>query len=70
MFIQAQLGIQTMRLSFLGKQYEASFPAVATSETQETGTFLGQQYAKKQFSIAARQQSHDALTYRGVSYHR
>ena len=59
-----------MRLSFLGKQYEASFPAVATSETQETGTFLGQQYAKKQFSIAARQQSHDALTYRGVSYHR
>lgn len=57
-----------MQLSFLGKPYEASFPAVEASETTETATFLGKRYTRKQFNLHQRQQPETALTYRGVRY--
>ncbi|MGG6242077.1 DUF4278 domain-containing protein [Nodosilinea sp. AN01ver1] len=58
-----------MQLSFLGKSYEASTPAVDAIATGETATFMGRPYARKQFTVAQRQQS-TALTYRGVHYTR
>lgn len=59
-----------MQLSFLGKFYEASFPAVEANETSETGMFLGKRYTKKQFTITQRHQPTTELTYRGVRYNR
>jgi hypothetical protein len=57
-----------MQLSFLGKTYTASFPMVEAFETQETGTFLGKQYNKKQFHLANSQLAPARMTYRGVRY--
>ena len=57
-----------MQLSFLGKSYEASLPAIEASATPETGTFLGRPYVKKQFHVALRQMPTEALTYRGQRY--
>jgi len=59
-----------MPLSFLGKSYPASFPAIAATATNETATFLGQPYAGKQFHLSQRQQSSSELTYRGIRYTR
>ncbi|MEM9117739.1 MAG: DUF4278 domain-containing protein [Cyanobacteria bacterium P01_F01_bin.56] len=57
-----------MQLTFLGKSYEASFPAVETATTPESATFLGKRYARKQFKVHQRRQPVDELTYRGVRY--
>ena len=57
-----------MQLSFLGQSYQASIPAVEATETNETATFLGKRYVRKQFSVNQRQQSATELTYRGVRY--
>jgi len=59
-----------MKLSFLGQSYEARIPTVVATATDETGTFLGKRYAKKQFTVAQRQQPNHQLTYRGISYSR
>lgn len=59
-----------MKLSFLGKSYDASTPAMDAMPSGETGTFLGQPYAKKQFTVAQRQQPSEELTYRGQRYRR
>jgi len=58
-----------MQLSFLGKTYTASTPAVDAVETGETAAFMGKSYARKQFNVTHRQQPAD-LTYRGVRYSR
>jgi hypothetical protein len=58
-----------MQLSFLGKSYTASTPAIDTTMTGETATFMGQPYARKQFNVTQRQQPAE-LTYRGVHYTR
>ncbi|MEM1281455.1 MAG: DUF4278 domain-containing protein [Cyanobacteria bacterium P01_H01_bin.152] len=57
-----------MQLSFLGQSYEASLPAVEATETNETATFLGKRYTRKQFTASQRQQPASELTYRGVRY--
>ena len=59
-----------MQLSFRGQSYETSTPVIEATETGETGTFLGKQYAKKQFSLSHRQQPATELIYRGVRYRR
>ena len=58
-----------MQLSFLGKSYEASTPAIDATPTGETATFMGQPYARKQFNVTQRQQPAE-LTYRGIRYSR
>ncbi|MGD1927344.1 MAG: DUF4278 domain-containing protein [Leptolyngbyaceae cyanobacterium] len=59
-----------MQLSFRGQSYETSTPVVEATETDETGTALGKQSAKKQFSLRHRQQPTTELIYRGVRYRR
>ncbi len=58
-----------MKLSFLGKSYEASTPAIDAVVTGETATFRGHSYPCKKFTVAQHQQSAE-LTYRGVHYTR
>lgn len=58
-----------MQLTYRGQSYEASTPAVDAISTGETATFMGRFYARKQFTIAQRQQPAE-LTYRGVRYTR
>lgn len=58
-----------MQLSFLGKSYTASTPAVDATITGETATFMGKSYPRKQFNVTQRHQPAD-LTYRGVHYTR
>ncbi|MFH7245700.1 MAG: DUF4278 domain-containing protein [Spirulina sp.] len=58
-----------MKLSFLGKSYEAATPAIDAIPTSETATFMGNSYARKQFTVTQHQQS-AAMTYRGVHYTR
>lgn len=57
-----------MQLSFLGKSYTASFPAIGAIETAETATFLGKRYTRKQFNHSQRQHPTEELTYRGARY--
>ncbi|MEO1069114.1 MAG: DUF4278 domain-containing protein [Cyanobacteria bacterium J06638_6] len=57
-----------MQLSFLGKSYTTSTPAINTAMTGETATFMGKPYARKQYNVAQRQQPKSELTYRGVDY--
>lgn len=57
-----------MQLSFLGQSYQASLPAITATEMNETATFLGKHYVRKQFNISQRQQLSTELTYRGVRY--
>lgn len=59
-----------MKLSFLGKSYDASNPTMEATETQEMGTFLGRSYAKKSVTVAHRRPSPEVLTYRGQLYTR
>lgn len=59
-----------MKLSFLGKSYEASTPAIDAIPTAETVTFLGRPYARKEYMVAQRQQPAEELTYRGQRYRR
>lgn len=59
-----------MQLSFLGKSYESSIPAVDATPTGETATFMGKSYVRKHFNVAQRQQPATELTYRGIHYTR
>lgn len=59
-----------MQLSFLGKSYTASAPAIEATMTNEMGKFLGRPYAKKQFNVAQRQQPSEELTFMGRRYTR
>jgi hypothetical protein len=57
-----------MQLSFLGKSYTASAPAIEATTTVETGKFLGKAYARKQFNVVQRQQPAEELTFMGRRY--
>jgi hypothetical protein len=57
-----------MQLSFLGKSYTASTPAIDAAITSETATFMGKPYARKQYTVAQRQSPKSELTYRGICY--
>lgn len=59
-----------MQLSFLGKSYEASTPAIDAAPTGETAIFLGKPYATRQFTVAQRQQPSETLTFMGRCYTR
>ncbi|PSR17650.1 hypothetical protein C8255_11495 [filamentous cyanobacterium CCP3] len=59
-----------MQLSFLGKTYTASTPAVAATETQSTVTFLGRSSRVKQFNVTQRQQPTEELNFMGRRYTR
>lgn len=58
-----------MQLTYRGQSYETSSPAIDGIPTGETVTFMGCPYARKQFTVAQRQQPAE-LTYRGVRYAR
>ncbi len=57
-----------MQLSFLGKAYNASAPAIEAMTTEETGKFLSKSYAKKRFNVSQRQQPAEELTFMGRRY--
>ena len=59
-----------MQLSFLGKSYTTSAPAVETTESEQTLSFLGRRSIVKQHSIAQRQASGEELTFLGRRYTR
>ncbi|PSN14889.1 hypothetical protein C7293_09650 [filamentous cyanobacterium CCT1] len=59
-----------MQLSFLGKTYTASTPAVTATETQATVTFLGRSSRVKQFNVTQRQQPAEELNFMGRRYTR
>ena len=59
-----------MQLSFLGKSYTASTPAIEATETEEKVTFLGRQSPIKQFNVAQRQSSCEEMTFLGRRYTR
>ncbi|MBD0270135.1 MAG: DUF4278 domain-containing protein [Cyanobacteria bacterium Co-bin8] len=59
-----------MQLSFLGKSYNASSPAIEATETEATLSFLGRSSKVKQFSMAQRQQPTEELTFMGRRYSR
>jgi hypothetical protein len=59
-----------MQLSFLGKAYTASSPAIEATETGETLTFMGRQSKVKQFHVTQRQQPAAELTFMGRRYSR
>lgn len=56
-----------MQLTYRGQSYEMSAPAIAAVPSDETATFLGRPYARRQFDLAQRQQPAE-LTYRGIRY--
>jgi Domain of unknown function (DUF4278) len=58
-----------MQLIYRGQSYETSAIAVDIVSTGETATFMGRPYARKQFTVAQRQQPAE-LTYRGIRYAR
>ncbi|PSN14767.1 hypothetical protein C7271_21410 [filamentous cyanobacterium CCP5] len=59
-----------MKLSFLGKSYEVSNPAVDTVETEKVVTFLGRRSAVTQHCAAHRSQPREELTFLGRHYTR
>jgi hypothetical protein len=59
-----------MKLSFLGQSYIAAVPTLKATASAETFTFLGVPYGGKQFNVAERIQSTEALIYRGHRYYR
>ena len=59
-----------MQLSFLGKSYEASRPAIDGTDTSETGKFLGNNYGKKSFNVAQSHQPSEELKFLGRTYTR
>ena len=56
-----------MKLSFLGRTYEAQSPTVETTTTTYMGQFRGQPFTLKQ-SSAASPEPQARLRYRGVDY--
>ncbi|PSN13819.1 hypothetical protein C7271_22215 [filamentous cyanobacterium CCP5] len=59
-----------MKLSFLGKAYEASMPPVESSDTGEKVTFLGRHSAVKKYTVTQRQQPPEEFTFLGRRYTR
>jgi len=59
-----------MQLSFLGKSYTASAPAIETTESEQTLSFLSRKSTVKQHSIAHRQSTCQELTFIGRRYTR
>jgi hypothetical protein len=59
-----------MQLSFLGKSYTAATPAIETTESEQTLSFLGRKSTVKQHSIAQRQSTGEELTFMGRRYTR
>lgn len=59
-----------MKLSFLGKNYEASLPVIDTIETQQSITFMGRRSVVTHHHIAPRSQSQEELTFLGRRYTR
>lgn len=59
-----------MQLSFLGKSYETSTPAIEAIETQQTLSFLGRKSTVKQYSVPQRQSQGEELTFMGRRYSR
>lgn len=57
-----------MKLSFLGKSYEASTPTVDTIETEKIVTFLGRRSVVTQHHVARRSQPHEELSFLGRRY--
>lgn len=57
-----------MKLSFLGKSYEASNTTVDGIETQETLTFLGCHYNRKDYLVANHSKEQLMLTFMGRQY--
>ncbi len=57
-----------MKLAFLGQSYTASVPTIEATEMNETATFLGKSYIRKQYTVSQRQQPKSELTYRGIKY--
>ncbi|PSN12809.1 hypothetical protein C7293_18590 [filamentous cyanobacterium CCT1] len=58
-----------MQLTYRGQSYETPAISIDAVSTGETATFMGRPYARKQFTVAQRQQPAE-LTYRGVRYAR
>jgi hypothetical protein len=59
-----------MQLSFLGKTYTATSPAIQATETEATVSFLGHSAKVKQFNVAQRQQPSVELNFMGRRYTR
>jgi hypothetical protein len=59
-----------MNLSYRGVSYTPAAPSVETTETQETSTFLGVRYQRKQYQVAQRQIFPEELTFLGRRYTR
>jgi len=59
-----------MKLSFLGKSYTASAPAIDVTETQQTLSFMGRKSTVKQHSIAQRKPIGQEFTFMGRRYTR
>lgn len=57
-----------MKLSFLGQSYEASTSTIDPVETDETLTFLGKRYNRKQYNVSQRQHLPIELTFLGRHY--
>ena len=59
-----------MQLSFLGKSYNSSSPAIKATETEATVSFLGRSSKVKQFNVTQHQQPTEELTFMGRRYSR
>jgi hypothetical protein len=59
-----------MQLSFLGKSYTASTPAIETTESEQTLSFLGRKSVVKQHSVTQRHSVGEELTFMGRRYTR
>ena len=57
-----------MKASYRGISYETETPAIETTETQQTGIFLGNRFKLKQHQVQQRQAVPMHLKYRGVDY--
>ncbi|MBD0334287.1 MAG: DUF4278 domain-containing protein [Cyanobacteria bacterium Co-bin13] len=59
-----------MNLSYRGVTYNPSAPSVETRLSEETSTFLGVRYSRKQPQVAERSQFPEELTFLGRRYTR
>ena len=57
-----------MHLSFLGKSYEVHTPAIEVTATEETATFMGKPYVRKQYQVEQPQSAPAELTFMGQRY--
>lgn len=59
-----------MQLSFLGKAYETTPSTIDGVPTEETLTFLGKRYNRKQYNVPQRTEAPRELTFLGRHYTR